>query len=87
MNTQTLRTNAGVNNQSVKQIVEELSNDITWASISKKHFQKSRSWLSKKIHGGYDGTTASGFSDAERETLKLAFKDLASRLNAAAEKI
>lgn len=61
--------------------------DVKWASISTKYFGKSRSWLSQKMNGKDGNGSDVEFSESEKETLRQGLRDLASRINACADKI
>lgn len=60
---------------------------IKWGNISRDYFGFSRSWIYQRLNG-YDGNgNESDFTDAQKETLRSALKDLARKLNDTAENI
>ena len=73
--------------QNTKALMWEIMTDIKWASISRNDFGKSRSWLSQKMNG-FDGNgSETEFTPTEKETLKKALQNLATRINACADKL
>lgn len=66
----------------VKANLSDVLNDLSWARLSRKYFDKSSSWMYHKLNG-IDG----GFSDKEREQLKEALLDFAKRIEDCANKI
>lgn len=60
---------------------------IKWGNISRDYFGFSRSWIYQRLNG-YDGNgNESDFTDAQKETLRSALKDLARKLSETAENI
>ena len=58
---------------------------LKWGNISKDYFGFSRGWIYQRLNG-YDGNgKESEFTEKQKETLKAALRDLADRLNAAAD--
>lgn len=80
METQTKKEN-------MKTLMWDIIVDISWANISTKYFGKSRSWLSQKMNGRDGNGNNTDFSDEERQKLKFALNDLASRIQACADKL
>jgi hypothetical protein len=76
-----------VKKENVKSLVWDIVVDISWSNLSHKYFGKSRSWISQKFTGNGGNGTAIDFTDKERETLKLALNDLASRILVCAGKL
>lgn len=70
----------------VRQILEPIILNISWAEISRVYFGKSRAWLYQKFTG-YDGHSATDFSDDEREVMKNSLYDLASKITQCADKL
>lgn len=70
----------------VRQILNEVYEDINWAYLAQNYFGKSRSWLYHKFSGQNNGKP-DDFNDIDREKLKGALVDIASRLRAAADKL
>ena len=73
--------------QIVKQQVNNILLDISWAHLSKKYFGKSRSWLNHKINGVDSNGGQKDFSEDEKQKLKMALIDLSSRILQAANNI
>lgn len=59
--------------------------DVTWGRISRRYFGKSSSWIYHKLNeiDGNGGT--GGLTEAEREQLRAALRDLADRLRRTAD--
>ena len=60
--------------------------DVSWAKISERYFEKSRSWLYHKMDGMNNGKP-DDFNEAEKETLRNALFDLSKRIHKCAESI
>lgn len=61
---------------------------ISWRELARTYFGKSSSWLYHKLDGiKGDGSSGGGFTPAEKEQLKEALEDLASRINRAASQL
>lgn len=71
---------------SVRQILDDVYEEVNWAYLAKNYFGKSRSWLYHKFAGKNNGV-ADDFSDIDREKLKHALKDIAMRINSAADRL
>lgn len=60
---------------------------IKWGNISKDYFGFSRGWIYQRLNG-YDGNgNDCDFSDDQKETLRTALRNLADKLNAAADSL
>lgn len=60
---------------------------IKWGNISKDYFGFSRSWIYQRLNG-YDGNgNECEFTEAQKETLREALRDIARKLNETADKI
>lgn len=60
---------------------------IKWGNISKDYFGFSRSWSYQRLNG-YDGNgNECEFTDAQKEVMRGALRDLARKLNETADKI
>lgn len=60
---------------------------IKWGNISKDYFGLSRGWIYQRLNG-YDGNgNECDFSEPQKETLREALRDLARRLESAANNI
>lgn len=60
---------------------------IKWGNISKDYFGFSRGWIYQRLNG-YDGNgNPSEFTEAQKEVLREALKDIARKLNEAADEI
>lgn len=67
--------------------IKEIALYLKWGNISEDYFGFSRSWIYQRLNG-YDGNgNPCKFTEAQKETLRKALRDLAQKLNAAAEKI
>ena len=71
---------------SVRQVLEDVYEEVNWAYLAKNYFGKSRSWLYHKFSGMNNGV-ADEFSDVDRDKLKFALKDIAVRVNAVADRL
>lgn len=61
---------------------------ISWRELARTYFGKSSSWLYHKLDGiKGDGTPGGGFTPSEKEKLKEALEDLASRITRAASQL
>lgn len=74
-------------NKTMKQTLADILLDISWARLSTRYFGKSRSWLHQKLDGINSNGGEGGFNEEEKALLKQALKDLAKRINAAADHI
>lgn len=60
---------------------------IKWGNVSRDYFGFSRGWIYQRLNG-YDGNGAEcGFTDAQKETLREALRDIARKLEETAGKI
>ena len=60
---------------------------IKWGNISKDYFGFSRSWIYQRLNG-YDGNgNPSEFTEKQKDILREALRDIARKLNDAAEKL
>lgn len=67
--------------------IKDIALYLKWGNISEDYFGFSRSWIYQRLNG-YDGNgNPCEFTDSQKETLREALRDLAQKLNAAAEKI
>ena len=71
---------------SVRQVLDDVYEEVNWAYLAKNYFGKSRSWLYHKFSGVNNGTT-DDFSDIDRDRLKYALKDIAHRVNTVADRL
>jgi Domain of unknown function (DUF5053) len=74
-------------NISVKQKMSDILLDISWAKISMKYFEKSRSWLYHKLDGIDGNGKPTDFSVEEKEQLRKALKDLSNRISICADNL
>lgn len=70
----------------VRQVLSDVYEEVNWAYLAKNYFGKSRSWLYHKFSGMNNGAP-DDFSDVDRERLKAALNDIASRIILAAGKL
>lgn len=60
---------------------------LKWGNISKDYFGYSRGWIYQRLNG-YDGNgNPSEFTDPQKETLREALRDIAAKINAAADRL
>lgn len=71
---------------SVRQVLDDVYEEVNWAYLAKNYFGKSRSWLYHKF-SGRNGNVSADFSDIDRDRLKNALKDIAARVNMAADRL
>ncbi|MDD6015547.1 MAG: DUF5053 domain-containing protein [Prevotellaceae bacterium] len=71
---------------SVREVLNDVYEEVNWAYLAKNYFGKSRSWLYHKFSGMNNGV-ADDFSDVDRDRLKNALKDIAQRVNAVADRL
>jgi Domain of unknown function (DUF5053) len=71
----------------VKSLVWDIVVDISWANLSHKYFGKSRSWISQKFVGINGNGVDTDFTEDERQKLKYALNDLATRIQSCASKL
>lgn len=73
--------------KTARQQLDDIILDISWADIAKTYFGKSSSWMYNKLNGR-DGNGGHGeFSVEEKEMLRNALFDIASRIRKAAESL
>lgn len=70
----------------VRQVLSDVYEEVNWAYLAKNYFGKSRSWLYHKFSGTNNGVP-DDFSDVDRERLKAALNDMATRIVHAAAKL
>lgn len=70
----------------VRQVLQDVYEEVNWAYLAKNYFGKSRSWLYHKFSGRNNGA-ADDFSAADRDRLRQALRDIALRVNAAADRL
>lgn len=70
----------------VKQVLSDVYEEVNWAYLAKNYFGKSRSWLYHKFSGRNNGVD-DDFNEVDRDKLKFALNDIASRLMATAERL
>lgn len=83
METATLQTKQRV---TVRQVLDDIYEEVNWAYLAKNYFGKSRSWLYHKFCGTNNGKE-DDFSDIDRERLRASLKDIAARVDAAADRL
>jgi len=81
-----METNVIKRQTSVRQALEPIILNISWAEISKEYFGKSRSWLYQKFTG-FDGHTSTDFTAEERQLMKDSLFNLAFKIQQCAEKL
>lgn len=60
---------------------------LKWGNISKDYFGYSRGWIYQRLNG-YDGNgNPCEFTDRQKETLREALRDIAGRINKAADEL
>ena len=73
--------------QSVKETLNDIAFDISWAKLSKEYFNRSPSWIYHKIDGIDGNGNAGGFSHEEMEQFKGALYDLSERIRKTADQL
>lgn len=81
-----METKAENTDKKVRQILNDIYEEVNWAYLAKNYFGKSRSWLYHKFSGMNNGVE-DDFNEKDRQTLKDALRDIASRINAAADNL
>ncbi len=71
--------------QSVKETLNDIAFDISWAKLSKEYFNRSPSWIYHKIDGIDGNGNAGGFSHEEVEQFKGELYDLSERIRKTAD--
>ena len=71
----------------MRQTVDDILLDISWAQLSKKYFGKSRSWLNQKLNGMDSNGGSGDFNEKEKQLLKAALQDLSRRIDKCAHEI
>ena len=67
--------------------LRDIRQDITWAKIARKYFNKSASWIYNKLNG-VDGNGGDGeFTYSEKIQLKNSLYDFSERIRKAADSI
>lgn len=60
---------------------------LKWGNVCKEYFGYSGSWIYQRLNG-YDGNgNAADFTEDQKETLRAALKDIAGRIDKAAEEL
>lgn len=71
-----------------KKKLQDIIVAISWREIARTYFGKSSSWLYHKLDGiKGDGTPGGDFTPSEKEQLRAALNDLASRISHAASQL
>lgn len=67
--------------------IKDIAIYIKWGNISKDYFGLSRSCIYQRLNG-YDGNgKTSEFTESQKETLRNTLRDIARKLNEAADKL
>ena len=67
--------------------LKEIITLLKWGNISKDYFGFSRGWIYQRLNG-YDGNGNKwDFTDEQKEILREALRDIAAKLNQAADEI
>jgi hypothetical protein len=74
-----------ITKMTMKQTLQDILLDISWAHLSMRYFGRSRSWLHQKLDGRNSNGGDGDFSEQEREQLRAALKDLSRRISEAAD--
>lgn len=82
-----METTATITRKTMKQTLQDILLDISWAHLSMRYFGRSRSWLHQKLDGRNSNGGDGDFSEPEREQLRAALKDLSRRIDKAADLI
>lgn len=70
----------------IRQVLDDVYEEINWAYLAKNYFGKSRAWLYHKFSGRNNGV-ADDFNDIDREKLRSALKDISERVSNAADRL
>ena len=70
----------------VRQALDDVYEQVNWAYLAKNYFGKSRSWLYHKFSGMNNGVP-DDFSDVDRETLRGALYDIATKVTSVADRL
>lgn len=70
----------------VRQALDDVYEQVNWAYLAKNYFGKSRSWLYHKFSGMNNGVP-DDFSDVDRETLRFALLDIATKVTTVANRL
>ena len=70
----------------VRQALDDVYEQVNWAYLAKNYFGKSRSWLYHKFSGMNNGVP-DDFSDVDRDTLRFALLDIATKVTAVANRL
>jgi len=70
----------------VRQALDDVYEQVNWAYLAKNYFGKSRSWLYHKFSGMNNGVP-DDFSDVDRETLRSALYDIATKVTSVADRL
>ncbi len=73
--------------QTVRQSLDDIILDVSWAKIAKRYFDKSPSWIYHKIDGIDGNGVEKGFTADELEQFKGALYDFSERIRKAAERL
>lgn len=86
-NTRKIITFAAMDDKAtVRQVLNDIYEQVNWAYLAKNYFGKSRSWLYHKFSGENNGKP-DDFSDIDRERLRDALGDIAAKVSAAAARL
>lgn len=69
-----------VHEVSLRQSLEFVLKSVSLSFIAREYFGKSHAWLSQRINGNKVNGKPAQFTDEERETLRLALRDIAARI-------
>lgn len=72
---------------SVKQKLNDILNDISWARLSKRYFGRSSSWMYNKLNEIDGNGGVGGFTEDEKQQLKESLINFADRIQACADKL
>ena len=72
---------------SILNTLKDVAFYIKWGNISKNYFNFSRSWIYQRLNG-YDGNgNKCEFTEQQKQILKEALRDIAAKLNEAADNL
>lgn len=74
-----------ITKMTMKQTLQDILLDISWAHLSMRYFGRSRSWLHQKLDGRNSNGGEGDFTESEKERLRAALKDLSRRIDKAAD--
>ncbi len=73
--------------ETIRRITQHLVGYLKWGAISQDYFGFSRTWIYQRLNGRDGNGNPCEFTPEQRETVRYALRDIARKLNEAADKI